>query len=148
MQDEGLWADAQLANAQLSFLANNQAQRHAHHAGRRAKPLPPQGGQKNGFGHHTAQPAGDTPSAAAAGPPAAEVKRPFWEPPEAAGGGAGGGQQNGSGQAGRGGQRGPVRLLRITVPPVEGRCKCGECSLLQDAQRRMAVLRHVRAEWG
>lgn len=56
----------------------------------------------------------------------AEVKRPFWEPPEHAENGAA--TANSGGQQAAGQQRGPVRLLRITVPPVEGRCKCGECN--------------------
>lgn len=64
---------------------------------------------------------------------ATETKRPFWETPKNAGSAADGGGGNGgggggaaNGQTGSGQQRGPVRLLRITVPPVEGRCKCGE----------------------
>lgn len=56
-----------------------------------------------------------------------DVKRPFWEAPDnlASGSSGGGGGNGGAGTAGTQ-QRGPVRLLRITVPPVEGRCKCGE----------------------
>ena len=52
-------------------------------------------------------------------------ERPFWEPvpkdeaaADGSGGAGGGGGDDHSG-------RGPVRLLRITVPPLEGRCKCG-----------------------
>ena len=59
---------------------------------------------------------------------ATEAKRPFWEAPDnlASGSSGGNGGNNSGGGAAGTQQRGPVRLLRITVPPVEGRCKCGE----------------------
>lgn len=51
--------------------------------------------------------------------------RPFWEPAPkdeaAANASGGGGGPSAEEQPGRG----PVRLLRISVPPLEGRCKCG-----------------------
>jgi hypothetical protein len=74
-----------------------------------------------------------------------DVKRPFWEAPDnLASGSSGGGNWGGGAGAAGTQQRGPVRLLRITVPPVEGRCKCG--ALLFRISDPLAADGHI-ANW-